>query len=80
MESEMMNQAYNFVILDLESSNALAYPDTLGEAEQLFGQMIEAQPQRAEFVAIVGIDKEGSPVGTIRSWELGGHQRPPFPV
>lgn len=67
-----MDEAHNFLILDLESSNALAFPDSLDEAELLFAEMIEAQPERCTNVAIVGLDEDGFPVGTLRSWDLGG--------
>jgi hypothetical protein len=66
-----MEEAYNFVILDLVSSNALAYPDTLDEAERVFETMRASDPVRVQQVAIVGLDKDGSPVGTLSASEIG---------
>ena len=65
-----MDEAYNFVILDLESSNVLAYPDTWDEAEATFLAMIDDQPSRANATAVVGLDKDGFPVATMGAADL----------
>ena len=57
-----MDEADTFMILDLESSNALAFFGSLAEAEGAFITMLGEQPRRAEGLALVGIDKEGFPV------------------
>lgn len=59
-----MNSADAFLILDLESSNALAYFGSLPEAEGAFVAMLDEQPSRADALALVGIDKEGFPIET----------------
>jgi hypothetical protein len=57
-----MDEAETFMILDLESNNALASFGSLHEAEGAFVAMLGEQPSRAGALALVGIDKEGFPV------------------
>jgi hypothetical protein len=66
----IMDEAYNFVILDLESSNAVAFPRP-SEAQDTFLSMIRADESRAESLSLVGLDKRGFTVSSYSAADFG---------
>lgn len=59
-----------FMILDMESGNAVAFYDSPKEAERAFRAVVESRPEEAAELMLIAYDKHGRTLNRITGLSL----------